>query len=146
MSRNKERRDSIFEIKNYKKFNVKITKNVKKFCRRIYAIYSTWFTIFDHDTTRVKMIEFYHHNIKCATKTKEIQRQYSHYEKILKRWENKRVDVRHQITSYRRQNNKINETIFERIRKNREINAINNFIKKKTNRSRCENNCWIHRF
>ena len=95
MSRNKEWRDSIFEIENYKKFNIKIIKNVRKFCRRIYATYLIWFTIFDRDMTRIKIIEFYHHNIKCAIKTKEIRKQYSHYEKILKRWKNKRVNVRY---------------------------------------------------
>ena len=30
------------------------------------------------------MTEFYHHNIECATKTKKIQKQYLHYEIILK--------------------------------------------------------------
>ena len=105
----------IFEIKSYKRFNVKTTKNVKKFCCRIYATYSTWFTIFDRDTTWVRMTEFYYHNIKCVTKTKEAQKQYSYYKKILKWWENKCVDVRHQITSCQQQDNKINETIFEQI-------------------------------
>ena len=41
MSKDKEWRDSISEIKSYKKFNVKTIKNVKKFCRRIYATYLT---------------------------------------------------------------------------------------------------------
>ena len=84
MSKDKERRDSIFKIENYERFNIKTTKNVRKFCRRIYATYSTWFTIFDRDTTRIKMTEFYHYNIKCATKIKKIRKQYSHYEEILK--------------------------------------------------------------
>ena len=41
MSKNKEQRDSIFEIENYKKFNFKIIKNIKKFRRKIYVTYST---------------------------------------------------------------------------------------------------------
>ena len=41
MSRNEERHDQISKIKNYKKFNVKIIKNVEKFCRKIYATYLT---------------------------------------------------------------------------------------------------------
>ena len=102
MSKDKKQRDSIFEIESCKRFNIKTTKNVRKFCRRIYATYSTWFTIFDRDTTQIRMTEFYHHNIKCATKTEKTRKQYSHYKKILKWWENKRVDVKHQITSYRR--------------------------------------------
>ena len=146
MLKNEKRRDQIFEIENCEKFNIEIIRNVERFCRRIYATYSTWFIIFDRDITRIKMTKFYHYNIKCATKTEEIRRQYSHYEKILKRWENKRVDVRHQITSRWRRNNKINETIFKRVQESREINATSNFIKKKTDRSRYENNCWIHRF
>ena len=146
MSKNNKWCDSIFEIENYEKFNFEITKNIKRFRRRIHATYSTWFTIFNRDTTWIKMTKFYHHNIKCAIKTKETRKQYSHYEAILKLWKNRRVDVRHQITSRQRQNNKINEMIFKWIRKSREINAANNFIKKKANHSRCENNCWIHRF
>ena len=141
MLKNNERRDSIFEIESYKRFNFETTKNIKRFRCRIHATYSTWFIIFNRDTIWVKMIKFYHHNIECATKTKKTRKQYSYYETILKLWENKRVDVRHQITSRRRRNNKINEAIFERIQENREINAANNFIKKKTNCSRCENNC-----
>ena len=39
MSKNNERRDLIFEIKNYKKFNFKIIKNIKKFRCRIHATY-----------------------------------------------------------------------------------------------------------
>ena len=146
MSKDKERRDSIFEIKSCKKFNLEITKNIRKFCCRIHVTYSTWFTIFNYDTTWIKMTEFYHYNIECATKTEKARRQYSHYETILKLWKDKRVDVKHQITSRRRQSNKINETIFERIRESRKINAADSFIKKKTNRSRCENNCRIYCF
>ena len=41
MSRDNERRDSIFKIKSDEKFNLKITKNIKRFHRRIYATYST---------------------------------------------------------------------------------------------------------
>ena len=41
MSKDNERRDSISKIKNYEKFNFKTTKNIKKFRRKIYAIYST---------------------------------------------------------------------------------------------------------
>ena len=41
MSKNKKRRDSIFEIDNCKKFNVEIIKNIERFRRRIYATYST---------------------------------------------------------------------------------------------------------
>ena len=115
MLKNKKRRDLIFKIKSCEKFNVKTTKNVKRFCRRIYATYLTWFIIFDCNTTRIKMTEFYYYNIKCATKTKETQKQYSYYEEILKQWKNKRVDVKYQITLCRQRNNKINETIFERI-------------------------------
>ena len=146
MSKNNERRDSIFEIKNYKKFNFKIIRNIKKFRRKIHATYLTWFTIFNRDTTWVKMTKCYHHNIECAIKTKKIRKQYSHYEVILKLWENKRVNVKYQITSRWRRNNKINKTIFKRIWKSREVNAANNFTKKKINRSRCKNNCWIHHF
>ena len=146
MSKDNERRDSISEIENCERFNLEIIRNIKRFRCRIHATYSTWFTIFNRDTTWVRMTEFYHHSIECATKTEETQRQYSHYEAILKLWKSRRVDVKHQITSRRRRNNKINETIFERIQKSREINAADNFIKKKTNRSRCENNCRIHRF
>ena len=113
MSKSKERRDQISEIKYYKKFNIEITKNVEKLCRRIYIIYLTWFIIFDHNTTRIKITRFYHYNIKCITKIKEIQKQYLHYKIILKRWENKRVNVKHQITSRQQQNNKINEIIFK---------------------------------
>ena len=51
MLKDNEWHDSIFKIKNYKKFNFKIIKNIKKFCCKIYAIYSTWFTIFNRDTT-----------------------------------------------------------------------------------------------
>ena len=146
MSKDNERRGSIPEIESYEKFNFKITRNIKRFRCRIHATYSTWFTILNRDTAWARMTRFYHHSIECATKTEEIRRQYSHYEAILKLWENKRVDVRHQITSRQRQNNKINETIFERIRKSREANAANNFTKKKINRSRCESNCRIYRF
>ena len=146
MSKDNEWRDSIFEIKSYKRFNLETIKNIRKFRRKIYATYSTWFTIFDCDTTWIKMTKFYHYNIECAIKTEKARKQYLHYETILKLWKNKRVDVRHQITLHQWQNNKINETIFEWIRKSRKINAADNFIKKKANRSRCENNCWIHRF
>ena len=41
MSRNKKRRDQIFEVENYEKFNIEITRNIKRFCRKIYATYST---------------------------------------------------------------------------------------------------------
>ena len=41
MSKNNERCDSIFKIKNCEKFNLKIIKNIKKFCRKIYATYLT---------------------------------------------------------------------------------------------------------
>ena len=41
MSKDKKRRDLISEIKNCKKFNFKIIRNVKRFRRRIYVIYST---------------------------------------------------------------------------------------------------------
>ena len=41
MSQDNKRRDSIFEIKNYKKFNFKIIKNIKRFRRKIHATYST---------------------------------------------------------------------------------------------------------
>ena len=41
MSRNEKQRDSIFKIENYKKFNIKITKNVEEFRRRIYVTYLT---------------------------------------------------------------------------------------------------------
>ena len=41
MLKDNERRDSIFKIKNCKKFNFKITKNIKKFRCKIHAIYST---------------------------------------------------------------------------------------------------------
>ena len=41
MSKDKERRDSIFKIKSYKKFNFKLIRNVERFRRRIYATYST---------------------------------------------------------------------------------------------------------
>ena len=41
MLRNNERRDSISEIKSCEKFNFKITRNIKRFRRRIHAIYST---------------------------------------------------------------------------------------------------------
>ena len=77
------------------------------------------------------MTKFYYHNIKCATKTKEIQKQYSHYKVILKLWKDKRVNVKYQITSRQRRSNKINKMIFKWIRKNRKINAADNFIKKK---------------
>ena len=146
MSKDNKRRDSISEIKSCEKFNFEIIKNIKRFRCRIHATYSTWFTIFNRDMTWIKMTEFYHHNIECATKTEEIRKQYSHYKAILKLWENKRVNVKHQITLRRRQSNKINKTIFEWIRESREINAANNFIKKKANRSRCESNCRIHYF
>ena len=146
MSRNNEWRGPISEIENCKKFNFKTTKNIRRFRHRIHATYSTWFTILNRDTTWVRMTEFYHHNIECAIKTEETRKQYSHYETILKLWENKRVDVKYQITSRQRRSNKTNETIFERIRESREINAANSFTKKKTNRSRCENNYWIHHF
>ena len=141
MSKNNKRRDSIFKIKSYERFNLKITRNIRRFRCRIHVTYSTWFTIFNRDTTWVKMTEFYHHNIECATKTEKTRKQYSHYETILKLWENKHVNVRHQITSRQRRNNKINKMIFKRIWESREINAASNFIKKKTNHSRCKNNC-----
>ena len=99
MSKNNEQRDLIFEIKNYEKFNFKIIRNIKKFRCKIHATYLTWFTIFNYDITWVKMTEFYHHNIECATKIKKIWKQYLHYETILKLWENKRVNVKYQITS-----------------------------------------------
>ena len=41
ISRNKERRDQIFKIENYKKFNIETIKDIEKFYRRIYATYST---------------------------------------------------------------------------------------------------------
>ena len=41
MSRNEKQRDQIFKIKNYKKFNVETIKNVRRFCRKIYATYLT---------------------------------------------------------------------------------------------------------
>ena len=41
MSKNNERRDLIFKIKNCKKFNLKTIKNIKKFRRKIHATYST---------------------------------------------------------------------------------------------------------
>ena len=41
MLKDNKRHNSIFEIKNYKRFNFKIIKNIKKFRRRIHAIYST---------------------------------------------------------------------------------------------------------
>ena len=41
MSKNNERYDSIFKIKNYEKFNFKTTKNIKKFRHKIYATYLT---------------------------------------------------------------------------------------------------------
>ena len=84
MLRSEKRRDKISEIKNYKKYNVETIKNIERFCRRIYVIYLIWFIIFDRNTTRVKMTELYHYNIKYATKTKEIWKQYSHYKEILK--------------------------------------------------------------
>ena len=146
MSKGNERRGSIFEIENCERFNLETIKNIRRFRRKIHATYSAWFTILNRDTTWVRMTEFYHHNIKCAIKTEETRRQYSHYETILKLWENKRVDVRHQITSRRRRNNKINKAIFERIRESREINAAGSSTKKKADRSRCKNNCRIHRF
>ena len=40
MLKNKKRRDLIFKIKNCKKINVEIIRNIEKFYRRIYAIYS----------------------------------------------------------------------------------------------------------
>ena len=141
MLKGNERRGPILKIKNCERFNFKTIRNIRKFRRRIHATYSTWFIIFNCDTTWVKMTEFYHHNIECATKTEEARKQYSHYETILKLWENKRVDVKHQITSRQWRNNKINKTIFERIRESRETNAADSFIKKKANRSRCEGNC-----
>ena len=140
MSKGNERRDSISEIKNYKRFNFEIIRNIKRFRRKIHATYSTWFTIFNCNTIWIKMTKFYHYNIKCATKTKEIRRQYSHYEAILKLWKNKCVDVKHQITSRWRRNNKINKVIFEQVWKSRKVNAADNFTKKKANYSRCENN------
>ena len=41
MSKDNGRRDLIFEIKNYKRFNFKTTRNIKKFRRKIHATYST---------------------------------------------------------------------------------------------------------
>ena len=41
MSRNEKRRDLIFKIENYKKFNIETTKNIEEFRRKIYIIYST---------------------------------------------------------------------------------------------------------
>ena len=41
MSRSNERRDSIFKIENCKKFNFKIIRNIKRFRRKIHAIYLT---------------------------------------------------------------------------------------------------------
>ena len=146
MSKNNERRDSIFKIENCEKFNFKTIKNIKRFRCRIHATYSTWFIIFNYDTTWVRMTEFYHHNIECATKTEKAWKQYSHYKTILKLWESRRVNVKHQITSRRQQNNKINEAIFKRVWESREINATDSFTKKKTNYSRCESNCRIHCF
>ena len=40
MSRDKEQRNSIFEIESCERFNVKTIRNVKRFYRRIYATYS----------------------------------------------------------------------------------------------------------
>ena len=39
MSKNKKQRDSIFEIENHKKFNIKITRNIKEFRNKIYVTY-----------------------------------------------------------------------------------------------------------
>ena len=74
MSKNNEQRDSIFKIENCEKFNFKIIKNIKRFRCKIHVIYSTWFTIFNCDTTWVKMTKFYHYNIECATKTEKIRK------------------------------------------------------------------------
>ena len=41
MSKDNKRRDSISEIENYKKFNFKIIKNIKRFRCKIHATYST---------------------------------------------------------------------------------------------------------
>ena len=41
ISKSEKQRDQIFEIKNCKKFNIKTTKNVEKFRRRIDATYLT---------------------------------------------------------------------------------------------------------
>ena len=40
MSKNNEQHDSISKIENYKKFNFKITKNIKRFRRKIHVTYS----------------------------------------------------------------------------------------------------------
>ena len=146
MSRNNERHGPIFEIENYEKSNLETTRNIRKFRRKIHATYSTWFTILNRGTAWARMTKFYHHSIECATKTEEARRQYSHYKTILKLWKDRRVDVRHQITSRRRRNNKINEAIFERIRESRKASAAGNFTKKKADCSRCESNCRIYRF
>ena len=41
MSKDNKRRDSIFEIENYEKFNFKTIKNIKRFRCKIHATYST---------------------------------------------------------------------------------------------------------
>ena len=41
MSRSEKQRDQIFKIESYEKFDVEITKKIKRFCRKVYAIYST---------------------------------------------------------------------------------------------------------
>ena len=74
MSKDNEQRDLIFKIESCEKFNLKTIRNIKKFRRKIYVTYSTWFIILNRDTTWIKMTKFYYHNIKCATKTKEIQK------------------------------------------------------------------------
>ena len=41
MSKNNERRDSIFKIENCEKFNFEIIRNIRRFRRRIHATYLT---------------------------------------------------------------------------------------------------------
>ena len=41
MSKDNERRDSISKIKNCKRFNFKIIRNIRKFRRKIHATYLT---------------------------------------------------------------------------------------------------------
>ena len=41
MLKDNERRDSIFKIESYKKFNLEIIKNIKRFRCKIHATYLT---------------------------------------------------------------------------------------------------------
>ena len=41
MSKDNERRDSIFKIESCEKFNFKITRNIRRFRCRIHVTYST---------------------------------------------------------------------------------------------------------